>query len=515
MGGIITVELNELPVEMKEGATLGELLTRMQVPYHKGTTIGVVKGGEEKEEQTTEYSLKTNKGEFKIEVDSQNAAFLTIWSAGFVGKKLHAHWATPDAVAFGPVETGIKPDRGTYAYKRYDIIFGAGGYDAKNTYVIITKNNHTASHGSPENGGVFAKVITSKSIISKLEQGDTIISIEPVIKWETLTDKITTTDMDTVLEDGMKIFTYLAVEMNKNSPEGTEHFLGLVRHGYFKVDDISSSYVVDDVLKGEICPFESLDSRSEGSVAVRTQGDGMGRVFISKEDRTSSMAHSIVGMVTKGIELVKLADKGNKLTVTATPERVMFLGLKINEAIELAQEHGLTLEIGGYEGDDAIVVEQRPDTTMEILEGGKISAFCIPPDQLIHIQFYYDRAPVTVEYFKHALKLKERPLGPLPVDLTYENTTLLKTIKRAETYKEIMPENTPDEIVYAGEVGVTNQASKTYGVIGVKTIDDKRYGPTGEKFHCTNIIGKVIDAEKLKIFQKGDIVYVMEVELDE
>ena len=515
MSGTITIELNELSVEMEEGAILSELLTKTQTTYHKGTTIGIVKGGEEREELTTEYSVKTNKGEFKIEVDSEKAEFLSTWATKFVGMKLHAHWATPDAVAFGPVETNIRPDRGTYAYKRYDIIFGAGGYDAKNTYVIIAKNNHTASHGSPVDGGVFARIISSKNILTKLEQGDTIIDIEPVIKWETLTDKINTTDMDTALEDGMKIFTFFAVEMNKDSPEGAEHFLGLVRHGFFRVDDISSSYVVDDVLKGEICPFESLDSRSEGSVAVRTHGDGMGRVFISKEDRTSSVAHSIVGSITKGIELIKLADKGNKLTVTATPERIMFLGLKIKDAAELAQERGLTLEIGGYEGDDAIVVEQRPETTMEILEGGKISAFCIPPDQLIHIEFYYDKAPTTVEFFKHALRLKERPLGPLPVDFTYENTTLLKTIKRVESYKEIMPENTPKEIVLAGEVGVTNQASKMYGIIGVKTVDDDRYGPTGEKYHCTNIIGKVTDAEKLLAFKQGDIVYVMEVEQDE
>lgn len=515
MSGTITVELNELSVEMEEGAILSELLTKTQTTYHKSTTIGIVKGGEEREELTTEYSVKTNKGEFKIEVDSEKVEFLNTWAAKFVGTELHAHWATPDAVAFGPVETGIKPDRGTYAYKRYDIILGAGGYDAKNTYVIIAKNNHTASHGSPVDGGVFARVISSKNIVPKLEQGDTITDIEPVIKWETLTDKITTNDMDTALEDGMKIFTYFAVEMNKDSPEGAEHFLGLVRHGFFSVDDISSSYVVDDVLKGEICPFESLDSRSEGSVAVRTHGDGMGRVFISKEDRTSSVAHSIVGSITKGIELIKLADKGNKLTVTATPERVMFLGLNINEAAELAQERGLTLEIGGYDGVDAIVVEQRPETTMEILEGGKVSAFCIPPNQLIHIEFYYDKAPTTVEFFKHALKLKERPLGPLPVDFTYENTTLLKTIKRVESYKEIMPENTPKEIVLAGEMGVTNQASKMYGIMGVKTVDDNRYGPTGEKFHCTNIIGNVTDAEKLLAFKQGDIVYVMEVEQDE
>ena len=75
MSGTITVELNELSVEMEEGAILSELLTKTQTTYHRGTTIGIVKGGEEREELTTEYSVKTNKGEFKIEVDSERAEF--------------------------------------------------------------------------------------------------------------------------------------------------------------------------------------------------------------------------------------------------------------------------------------------------------------------------------------------------------------------------------------------------------------------------------------------------------
>lgn len=515
MTGNITVELNDIPVEMAKGATLGELLAKTRTQYLKGATIGIVRGGEEKEEKTTEYSIRTNKGEFKIEVDPEKEDFLDTWIINFTNKKLNAHWSSPDVVAFGPEQTGIIPDRGTYEYQRYDIILGAGGYDARNTYVLIAKGRHTASHGSPVGGGVFARVISGKNIIAKLEHGDTITNIEPVIRWETLTDKITTTDLDTPLGDGMKIFTYLSVNLKKESPEGAEHFLGLVRSGLYRVDDISSSYVADNALQGEDCPFEHLDSRSEGTIAVRTKGSGLGRVFIAKEDRPSSMAHSVVGNVTKGIELAKLADNGNKLEVRVSPKQVMFLGLSISEAAQLAQERGIVLEIGGYEGEDAVIVEQRPDTTMQILEEGKVSAFCIPPEQLIHIKFYNDKAPITVEYFRHALKLKERPVGPLPVNFTYENTTLFKTIKRVEEYKEIMPENTPKDVVMAGEMGVTNQASKQYGIIGVKNTDDDRYGPTGEKFHCTNIIGMVLDAEKLSAAKKDDIIYVMEVEPDE
>ncbi len=190
----------------------------------------------------------------------------------------------------------------------------------------------------------------------------------------------------------------------------------------------------------------------------------------------------------------------------------MFLGLNIDEAKAKAQERGLAIEIDGDSSDQAMIVEQDPKTTMEILKNKKVSVLGIPPDLLLHIKFYYDKAPITIEYLRHALKLKERPVGPLSVFFTYENTILFKTIKRAEGYKELMPENTPSDKVIAGEMGVTNQASRQYGIIGIKNEDDERYGPTGEKFHSTNIIGRVIDAEKLKSVSQGDIIYITEVD---
>jgi UPF0288 family protein (methanogenesis marker protein 3) len=140
-----------------------------------------------------------------------------------------------------------------------------------------------------------------------------------------------------------------------------------------------------------------------------------------------------------------------------------------------------------------------------------VTGLGVKSDKIIDVRLYYDLAPITLDFFRHSLRLKDRPLGPLPVFYTYENTYLFRSEKEAEVYKEINPENTPKAKIKAGEIGVTNQAAKRYGMIGVKLIDDERYGPTGEKFECTNIIGNIIEPERLKGIKAGDIVYIREV----
>jgi len=47
--------------------------------------------------------------------------------------------------------------------------------------------------------------------------------------------------------------------------------------------------------------------------------------------------------------------------------------------------------------------------------------------------------------------------------------------------------------------------------VGVKLVDDRRYGPSGEKFEATNIIGRVLEPEKLQGVSEGETVYVLEV----
>ena len=57
---------------------------------------------------------------------------------------------------------------------------------------------------------------------------------------------------------------------------------------------------------------------------------------------------------------------------------------------------------------------------------------------------------------------------------------------------------------------MTNQAAKRAGMVGVKAEDSDLFGPTGEKFNSTNIIGKVLEMEKLKNLRDGDIMYIIE-----
>jgi len=148
---------------------------------------------------------------------------------------------------------------------------------------------------------------------------------------------------------------------------------------------------------------------------------------------------------------------------------------------------------------------------MQILKEGRVKVTSIPADRMVTIELYDDLAPKSLDYFRHVVGLKEKPVGPLPVYFVYENTVLFKPAISATSYKEILPENKPVEVVRAGEIGVTNQAAKNAGLVGVKLVDDPKYGPSGEKFLATNIVGRILDLEKLRDVKEEETVYVLEV----
>jgi UPF0288 family protein (methanogenesis marker protein 3) len=66
-----------------------------------------------------------------------------------------------------------------------------------------------------------------------------------------------------------------------------------------------------------------------------------------------------------------------------------------------------------------------------------------------------------------------------------------------------------------GDIGLTNQACDHKGLIGIRMIDSKEYGPTGEEPFGTNIFGKFVDDLKRleKALDDGAIVYVTELKL--
>lgn len=504
------VLVDGISLDLKEGATLGDALSSAGTKPAVGAIVGIVKGRGEKSLQTNSYWLNTTKGKIRIEL--LNTDLQKIWHDSVDKiKESEARWASPDAVAFGPFASSINWDRVAHEYNRWEISLGAAGFDPRMTQLIFVRKRHTSVYGSPSNGGVFAKVVGGKSTLDRLEKDDRIIGVEPIVEWEDLTEKMATTDMALPLVEGMEIYTRFEVELVEDAPMGAEFFMALTRDGTFKVDSISSSYISSDMLLTEPIKFEHREPRLEGTVTVRTSGRGLGRIFIYKADRTSNMGHSVVGKVTSGMDMIKLAGPGHLLTVKVKPDRIMLMGSGLDQALAAMKDRKIGTEVIGYTGDDAVVVNQDPAATMSILKEKLVRLTSIQAKRLVSIELYDQLAPKTLDYFRHVTGLKERPVGPMPVYFVYENTVLFKPAIEATSYKEILPENKPTGPVPAGSIGISNQVAKKVGLVGVRLVEDKRYGPSGEKFEATNIIGRVLDPEKLRDVGEDEVVYVREV----
>ncbi|MDI6896292.1 methyl-coenzyme M reductase-associated protein Mmp3 [Methanocella conradii] len=506
----ITVQINEKKVTLPYGSAISDALAAAGYQHQPDTVIGIVSGREEKRrEVATEFRVLTSKGEFKIELTAEAAKRIWIENYGrLVGCK--ARWTTAQAIAFGPIPSGIEVGKGEHEYARWEVSFGTGGYDARNTYLILSKASHSSDYGV-KGGGVLGRVVSGRNVLASLGDDDVITGIEPVIRLESFASKIVTTDTSTKLEDGMEIYSRAEVELLPKAKDGAEHFYAAVKNGFFKVDFVTSSFISTDTMLGELCPYENLAARSEGTISVRTSGKGRGRIYISKQDMTSNVYHSIVGRVIHGMELVKMVSPGQKIAIKTIPKRLSMMGYGFEEAGNILDAAGVKYEKAGYQGKDAVIVDQSPRTTMEIISSGNVKLTGVPQSNLIEIHLYDDLAPNTSDYFRKASGLKEHRVGALPVFFKYEETMLFKG--KPVATGSLIPENKPKEgsIVKGGDIALTNMASKHEGMIGVRFSDNDKFGPTGEKYAATNIVGRVINVEKLKKLKEKDMVYFKEV----
>jgi putative methanogenesis marker protein 3 len=496
--------------ELLPGAKLADALGKACAHPANGAIIGIVKGRGEKSLQTNSYWLNTTKGKLRIELVDNDLQ--RIWHENVEKiSRSTVRWASADGVAFGPFASTISIERDAREYSRWEVVLGAAGFDRENTQIIFIRRRHTAAYGTPKNGGMLGHVVGGKNTLDRLQSGDEILSVEPIVEWQDITSKQATKDLALPMEEGLEIFTEVGVELIEDAPVGAEFFLALTRNGTFKVDSVSSSYVSSDQLLTVPIIFEHREPRLEGLVTVRTSGRGLGRIFIYKQDRTSNPGHSAVARITSGMDMIKLAGPGHLITVNVLPKRIMLMGSSLKDALKEMQEREIETEAEGYNGEDAVVVKQEPGETMSILKHKKVRIFSIPASRVVSVQLYDDLAPKTLDYFRHVTGLKERPVGPLPVYFVYENTLLFKPEIEAVNLKGLLPENKPTGPVPAGSIAVSNQVSKKIGLVGMKLVDDKRYGPSGEKFEATNVIGRVLEPEKLKDVSEGETIYIKEV----
>ncbi|MBN2110283.1 MAG: methanogenesis marker 3 protein [Methanosarcinaceae archaeon] len=507
----IKIQINGSEISLSEGSTLEDAIKLSKAPYRKGTAVGIlIEKGDLKAQSSLEYTVRTSKGDFRIELDETPSPSMERWLSDH-GKysDLPVRWVSKDAIAFGPFVSDTGSFRGNMEFKAFELMFAAGGGDPDNTHLIFTRDQHVAEYGAPEEG-TFAKVISGKHVLLDLARNDRILGIEPFVEWEQVGEHICTTDLSIRIEDGAKIFSYVGIEMDPEAPEGAEHLYAVTRDGTFKVDFVSSSFISDHRFQGELVTYENFEPRPAGSVFVRTVGYGAGKLFISTDDRTSTIMHSVVGHVARGLQLAKMATQGQRITVEKSPRSIMLPGMSHLEAESEMDARGVDVVREGYVEDDGFIVSQSPETTMDILAQGKVTLKGVDPEHLVKIELYDELVPKTLDFFRHATGMQYKPVGALPVLMTYENTYIFKAEKEAEKYKEILPENTPVSKVSAGEIGVTNQAARRAGMVGVKMEDSDLFGPTGEKFNSTNIIGKILEIEKLKNLRDGDIMYIVE-----
>ena len=86
----------------------------------------------------------------------------------------------------------------------------------------------------------------------------------------------------------------------------------------------------------------------------------------------------------------------------------------------------------------------------------------------------------------------------------------------SEESKGLIPENNPTDMMKAGEIGVTNMSKKNVGLVGIRTIDTTDFGPTGEPFSATNLVGEVVgNIEGLNKLKDGSTLYIHEVYEDD
>ncbi|MCL2687969.1 MAG: methanogenesis marker 3 protein [Methanobrevibacter sp.] len=507
------VKINGEDTNLPEGSTIKEAIDFSNAPYDDGSIICLIKGKKEFEKNINKYKLKTPKGSIIIEmVDSKEGKpLINLWKKQYKEfESCSIRWVSSIEVAIGPIGTDLKPTMDENTYKDGDVLLSLSGFSNESTHIIIAKENHSAAYGVPEfNKGIFAKVVGGRRTVRLLDSDDNILSIEPLIERSSVTDSASVSDLNTILDEGNQLFTYVMIKPDENSPQSVEHLFSLLEKGNISVDYESNSFVGFYSLQSLGKPAEETTMRKRGTVTVRNTGKGTGKVYIYREDRVKSPYHTTVAHVEKGMELLDIANRNDKITVKSNPERIMTLGMTQKEAGDYLNSIGVIHERTGIVDDDGLIVEQIPEFSIDVIKEGKVETKAINEEDLVLIELYIDEAPRTSWYFRKITNLIEKPIGSLKIHFAFPGMKLSMFEGDGKESKGLIPENNPSSCVEAGKIGVTNMSKKNVGLIGVRFENNDEFGPTAEPFNGTNIVGKIkTDLKYLEKLKEGEIAYI-------
>ena len=508
------IKINGEEVDVADASTIQDVIDETNAPYTPGSIICLIKGKKELEKNIGKYKIKTNKGSIIIELDESEEAkpLVDVWKSQYEEfVDLDVRWSTSTEVAVGPIVTDLEPTSDEFKYFEGDVVLSLSSFSNESTHLIMLKENTTNVYSVPPyNKGIFARIIGGKKTLDSLTDDDKVTGIEPIIERSTSTDIASVSDLSTVLEEGNELYTYISFEINEDSPVCVEHLFSIIKGGKIKVSYESDSFLGFYDLAGIDKPKEDTTQRARGTITVRNTGVGVGKVYIYRENRVLTPNHTSVGKIVNGMEIIDIAKENDFITVQAEQQRLMLLNRTQKEATELLSKAGVEHMIDGLVDDDAIIVEQTPKHTIDILKEGQVITKAIKKEDLCTIKFV-DNAPRSLRYFKYISGLLENPVGKIKVHFAVPGMHIVMFEGDKKLAKGLVPENNPVEKVIRGQIGITNMASKSAGLIGIRFEDNFDYGPTAETFEATNIIGDITsDYDHLEELKEGVEVYVTE-----
>lgn len=508
------IKINGEEMEVADASTIQDVIAETNAPYTPGSIICLIKGKKELEKNISKYKIKTNKGSIIIQLDESDEAkpLVDVWKNQYDDfVDLDIRWSTSTEVAIGPIVTDLEPTSDEFKYYEGDVVLSLSSFSNESTHLIMLKENTTNVYSVPPyNKGIFARVIGGKKTLDILTDDDKVTGIEPIIERSTTTDSASVSDLSTVLEEGNELYTYISFEIDEDSPVCVEHLFSLIKDGRIKVSYDSESFVGFYDLQGIEKPKEDTTQRTRGTITVRNDGVGVGRLFIYRENRVLTPNHTTVGRVVNGMEIIDIAKENDFITVKSEQKRLMLLNKTQREATEILSQAGIEHMIDGLVDDDAIIVEQTPKHTIDILKEGNVITKAVSKEEICTIKFT-DNAPRSVRYFKFLSGLLENPVGKIKVHFAVPGMHIVIFEGDKKLAKGLVPENNPVDKVIRGQIGITNMASKSVGLIGIRFEDNVEFGPTAESFEATNIIGDITsDYDYIEKLKEGVVVYVTE-----
>ncbi|MHC1599887.1 MAG: methyl-coenzyme M reductase-associated protein Mmp3 [Candidatus Methanospirareceae archaeon] len=508
------VIFNGAPREVKS-KSLGDIIKELGGAYKPGCIISVTsekKGGKLK----NEYLLETTKGEARIKItgakETRAASLFHKIYKNFQNEHGRIGWVSEDITAIGPIGTDLSVEKSEHGYKKWDVFFGFGGFDPGMTYLMISKREHEAAYGTGADA-IFGKLTRGRSIITELDESDKIEAITPLV---TQAERVGfgTSDLNIEIKKGQEISTFAEVKLYREAPMSCEHFLSLARENIFHVDDHTHTYIASESLKGLSLPLETIQYRSKYSISVRNKGVERGKVYAYKESRLPNLTHNVFGEIIQGGDLIEHAKAGDTIYMVTEPKWMMVVGKTQKEAEEFFEQEDIEQVREGNQDDRAVVVDQVPALTMEIMERGTVRTVGVEKEAVLDVELFHKEAPKTVWYFKKVTGLITRPIGYLKVHFAVPGMLVLFE-GNADEAGTLVPENLPREVAKSGVLGVTNMSRPNRGMMGIRLVDSKEYGPTGETLNGANIVLSIPSLTPsimsfLSKLKEGDVIYVKE-----